>query len=278
MFQQRSKATKATAECHLPPFDGFALEASCRSDRGRIRPLNEDSVCVVVPEDPRILHAKGVLMVVADGMGGHQGGDVASSMAVERVRTDYYRGASSPGQALAAAFNMANQDVFDQARCYPKLAGMGTTCTAAAVVNGLAWLAHVGDSRMYLVREGRAYRMTQDHSATMELVKRGLLTLAEADHHEERNVILRALGTHERLEVATWKDPFPLHAGDRLVLCSDGLYQAIPDDEFGEICTRQATSAQACDALLRAALDRDGSDNITVAALYVSPASEEAAA
>jgi PPM family protein phosphatase len=275
MFQQRSKTT---AECHCLPFDRFAVEASCRSDRGRIRPLNEDSVCVVVPEDPQILHAKGVLMVVADGMGGHEGGELASSMAVERVRTDYYRGASSPGQALAAAFNMANQDVFDHARCYPKLAGMGTTCTAAAVVDGLAWLAHVGDSRMYLVREGSAYRMTQDHSATMDLVNRGLLTLAEADHHEARNVILRALGTHERLEVDTWKDPFPLRAGDRLVLCSDGLYETIPDDEIGDICARQETSAQACDSLLRAALDRDGTDNITVAVLYVSQASEEATA
>ncbi|MBZ5723540.1 MAG: protein phosphatase 2C domain-containing protein [Acidobacteriia bacterium] len=273
MPQQRSKAT---AGCHWLPFDRFAVDAGCRSDRGRIRPLNEDSVCVVVPEDPEMLSAKGVLMVVADGMGGHEGGELASSMAVERVRADYYRGASNPGRALAAAFERANQDVFDHARRHPKLAGMGTTCTAAAVVNGFAWLAHVGDSRLYLVRGGSAYRMTQDHSATMELVNRGLLTLAEADRHEERNVILRALGTHERLEVATWKDPFPLHTGDRLVLCSDGLYETIPDDELGDICTRQGTSAQACDALLRTALDRDGTDNITVAVLYVSPESEEA--
>lgn len=269
------QSSKATAECHWLPFDRFAVEANCRSDRGRIRPLNEDSVCVVIPENPEIFNAKGVLMVVADGMGGHEGGEVASSMAVERVKAQYYCGDSNPARALAAAFNRANQDVYDYARSHPKLAGMGTTCTAVAVVGGRAWLAHVGDSRIYLVREGGAYRMTQDHSATMELVNRGLLTLAEADHHEERNVILRALGTHERLEVATWKNPFPLRAGDWMVLCSDGLYQTIPDDELADLCTRQGTSAQACDALLRAALDRDGTDNITVAALYVSPASGE---
>jgi PPM family protein phosphatase len=266
---------KTTAEFHRLPFDRFAVEASCRSDRGRIRPLNEDSVCVVVPENPDSLNAKGALMVVADGMGGHEGGELASSMAVERVRTDYYSGASSPGQALAAAFNQANRDVFDYARRHSDLAGMGTTCTAVAVVNGFAWMAHVGDSRIYLVREGSAYRMTQDHSVTMELVNRGLLTLAEAGRHEERNVILRALGTRERLDVATWKDPFPIHARDRLVLCSDGLYETIPDDELGDICTRHATSTQACDALLRAALDRDGTDNITVAVLYVAPANGE---
>jgi PPM family protein phosphatase len=272
MPQQR---LKTTAEFHRLPFDRFAVEASCRSDRGRIRPLNEDSVCVVVPENPDFLSAKGVLMVVADGMGGHEGGELASSMAVERVRTDYYSGASSPGHALAAAFHGANRDVFDYARRHPDLAGMGTTCTAVAVVNGFAWMAHVGDSRIYLVREGSAYRMTQDHSVTMELVNRGLLTLAEASRHEERNVILRALGTRERLDVATWNDPFPIHARDRLVLCSDGLYETILDDELGDICTRHGTSAQACEALLRTALDRDGTDNITVAVLCVAPANGE---
>ncbi len=274
MPQQR---VKTTAEIQCPQIGRFAVEASCRSDRGRIRPFNEDSVCVVTPENPEVLSAKGALVMVADGMGGHKGGGLASSMAVERVRTDYYLGDSNPGRALATAFESANREVFDYARRHPEMAGMGTTCTAAAVVNGFAWMAHVGDSRMYLVREGRAYRMTQDHSAIMELVNRGLLTLAEANRHEERNVILRALGTRERLEVATWRDPFPLRAGDRLMLCSDGLYETIPDDELGEICARQETSAQACDALLRTALERDGTDNITVAVLRVAPANGEAA-
>lgn len=266
---------KATAECHRLPFARFSVEASCVSDRGGIRPTNEDSVSVVVPGDPKILDAKGVLMVVADGMGGHEGGEVASQIAVERIREFYYASRSSPERALASAFQFANDGVLNYARRNPHLAGMGTTCTAVAVINGFAWLAHVGDSRLYLVRAGCAYRMTQDHSATMELVNRGLLTLAEADRHQERNVILRAVGTQERLEVSTWKDPFPLRPGDRLVLCSDGLYETIPDHELGEICTRQQTSAQACDELIRVALERDGTDNMTVAILYVAPAHEE---
>jgi serine/threonine protein phosphatase PrpC len=147
---------------------------------------------------------------------------------------------------------------------------MGTTCTAVALVNGSAWLAHVGDTRLYLIRDGSAYRMTQDHSATMDLVKRGLLTLSEADHHEERNVILRAVGTRDQLDAATWKDPFPVHPGDRLLICSDGFYEMVPDEEIGRICSAAPDSVQACEALLNTALERDGSDNITVAVLRVA--------
>jgi len=266
------------ADSRCLPFLRFALEASCLSDRGRSRPSNEDSVCVVVPEDPETLDHKGVLMVVADGMGGHEGGELASRIAVERIRTLYYSGGTSPEHALSRAFQAANEEVLTCARRHPSLAGMGTTCTAVVVRAGCAWLAHVGDSRLYLVRDGRAYRMTQDHSITMELVSRGLLTLAEADRHEERNVILRALGTHEQLDVTTWRAPFPVRGGDRLVLCSDGLYESISDEEFGQICVQHETSARACDALLRTALERDGSDNITVAVLYVAAAPEEVTA
>jgi len=103
----------------------------------------------------------------------------------------------------------------------------------------------------------------------MELVKRGLLTLDEADRHEERNVILRAVGTRERVEVSTWEDPFPLHAGDCLVVCSDGMYATVPDREIADICGRCRPAAEACAELLQVALDRDGSDNITVAVLRV---------
>jgi len=137
------------------------------------------------------------------------------------------------------------------------------------VINGGAWLAHVGDTRLYLVRDGSAYRMTQDHSATMDLVKRGLLTLAEADHHEERNVILRAVGTRDRVEALTWKEPFPVRAGDRLLVCSDGFYENVPDEEIGRICSQETASVQACEALMNIAMERDGSDNITVAVLFL---------
>ena len=125
-------------------------------------------------------------MIVADGMGGHEAGELASRMTVDRMRSFYYDAAGDPGSALTGALDEANREVLRHARIHPHLTGMGTTCTAIAVVNGCTWLAHVGDTRLYLVRDGSAYRMTQDHSATMDLVKRGLLTLAQADRHPER--------------------------------------------------------------------------------------------
>jgi protein phosphatase len=268
---------KPTADAVVVPPEPAGLEASYISDRGKVRLTNEDSVCVVIPDDPALLRQKGALMVVADGMGGHEGGEVASRIAVDRVRVAYYTGSAPPGEALPDAVRAANLAVLEHARQNPRLAGMGTTCTAVAVVGGAAWLAHVGDSRLYLVRGGTAYRMTQDHSAAMELVAQGLLTLAEADHHEQRNVIVRAVGTRERLEVTTWKDPFPLLPGDSLVLSTDGMHETLRDEEIGDIAGRTADCRDACQLLLRLALERDGSDNITVAVLRVPRRTEEAA-
>ena len=260
---------RVTGETRSLEFTRLAMDASYLSDRGRVRPINEDSAGVVIPEDPGVLERKGILMVVADGMGGHEGGELASRMTVDLVCRAYYDADADPQTALTGALMQANRDVLRYARLNPQHAGMGTTCTAITVVNGGAWLAHVGDTRLYLVRGGSAYRMTQDHSATMDLVKQGLLTLAEADHHEERNVILRAVGTRERVEATTWKDPFPVQPGDRLLICSDGFYETVPDEEIGRICSTSGGSAQTCEALLNVALDRDGSDNITVAVLCV---------
>jgi protein phosphatase len=268
---------RPTAEAVAVPSEPAGLEASYISDQGKVRPANEDSACAVIPDDPVLLREKGALMVVADGMGGYEGGEVASRITVDRVRAAYYTGSAPPCEALPDAVRAANLAVLEYARQNPRLAGMGTTCTAVAVVGGAAWLAHVGDSRLYLVRSGVAYRMTQDHSAAMELVAQGLLTLAEADHHEQRNVITRAVGTRERVEVTTWKDPFPLLPGDSLVLSTDGLHETIRDEEIGEIAGRAADCRDACRLLLRLALERDGSDNITVAVLRVPRPTEEAA-
>jgi protein phosphatase len=268
---------KPTADAAVVPAEPSGPEASYISDRGKVRPTNEDSACAVIPDDPALLREKGALLVVADGMGGHEGGEVASRMTVDCVRVAYYTSSAPPQEALPGAVRAANLAVLEHALQNPHLAGMGTTCTAVAVVGGAAWLAHVGDSRLYLVRGGAAYRMTQDHSAAMELVAQGLLTLAEADHHEQRNVIVRAVGTRERLEVTTWKDPFPLRPGDSLVLSTDGLHETIRDEEIAEIAMRAADCRDACQLLLRLALDRDGSDNITVAVLRVPRRTEEAA-
>jgi protein phosphatase len=247
-----------------------SLDASYLTDRGHARPINEDYACAIIPDDPAILATKGVLMIVADGMGGHEAGELASRMTVECMRSFYYETAGDPHTTLTGALDHANRVLLRHARIHPDLTGMGTTCTAIAVVNGCAWLAHVGDTRLYLVRDGSTYRMTQDHSATMDLVKRGLLTLAQADRHPERNLILRAVGVRDKLDATTWHDGFPVRTGDRLIIGSDGFYETLDDHEIGSICTIATTSAHACELLLKTALERDGSDNLTVAVLFVN--------
>ncbi len=140
---------------------------------------------------------------------------------------------------------------------------MGTTCTALVIVGGAAWAAHVGDSRIYLVRSASIYRMTQDHSAVMDLVKKGVLTAEQARRHSDRNVLLRTMGQREVLEAEVWKEPFPVRPGDRFIVCSDGLHDLVDDQEICTVVERLAPEA-ACAELVRLARERGGYDNITV--------------
>jgi len=253
----------------------LAVTAACLTDAGPTRPSNEDSVAVRTPDDISALLHKGVLALVADGMGGHQAGEVASGIAARRVPEVYYDETAGPHDALLKAFEAANHDILQTARREEKLRGMGTTCTALAVVNGMAYLAHVGDSRAYLLRGGQIYCLTEDHSAIMELVRQGLMSRTEAHDHEDRNVILRAVGTREHLEVESWREPLALWPDDRLVLCSDGLYETVDEDEIRTIASAEAP-AEACRKLIHAAVERVASDNVTVAVLGFACAGPEA--
>lgn len=239
------------------------------SDRGPTRQRNEDSVYYHAPADTSLLLSKGVLALVADGMGGHEGGEVASGLAARRVGELYFGNEATPQAALEAAFAAANQEIFAQSREKKGLLGMGTTCTAVAVVNGLAYCAHIGDSRAYLIRESQTYCLTEDHSTTMEMVKKGMLTRAEARVHEERNVILRAMGTRPRVEAATWAAPFPMRPGDRILLCSDGLYEVIEEPEMASLM-EGLQPAEACRKLIDLAMERQSSDNISAVVLQLS--------
>jgi protein phosphatase len=237
--------------------------AASLSDPGCKRELNEDSVRVVVPEDAGVLERKGLLAVVADGMGGHQSGEVASALAVEIVSREYYAGDGGVAECLAGALQAANREIFQQSATRQSLGGMGTTCTALVLAGGQAWAAHVGDSRIYLVREGSIYRMTEDHSMVMDLVKKGILSAEQARRHADRNVLLRAMGQREELEAQVWKESFPVHAGDRFVLCSDGLHDPVDDAEIQDAVSKLEPEA-ACAELVRLARERGGYDNITV--------------
>ena len=246
------------------------LEASLLTNIGCCRDTNEDAGQIIRPADSRVLAEKGMLMIVADGMGGCEGGEIASQLAIQIVGQSYYANDSEASAALVSAFTKSNDAIHRLSLERPDLKGMGTTCTALALRDDLAWVAYVGDTRLYLIRNGGIYRMVEDHSAVMELVKQGVVSLHDARHHADRNVILRALGTHEQISVATWNAPLPVRIGDQFVLCSDGLYDLVEDEEIRDTaCTR--TPDVACSALIAMARERGGSDNITVGVVHVSP-------
>jgi serine/threonine protein phosphatase PrpC len=253
----------------------FEIVASVQTDVGCHRELNEDCGRIVQPGDSALLAKKGRLVVVADGMGGHSAGEVASSMAVEVINRSYYDDPDDAPSALKNAFHEANRRIHESSLRDKSRNGMGTTCTALVLWNGSALAAHVGDSRLYLIRNEQIYLMTEDHSAVMELVKRGLLTLADARHHPDKNVILRALGSHPSVEVTSWEVPLPVRDGDRFLLCSDGLYDLVEDNEIMSAVISEDPHG-ACGSLITLAKNRGGYDNITVAVLAVSAAESAA--
>lgn len=246
--------------------------ASIQTDKGCVREANEDSGRLVNPNDPALLDSKGILMIVADGMGGHASGEVASGMAVELISRLYYEEQGDSQGALKRAVEEANRLIYAASQEDEKLRGMGTTCTALVLRQGVAISTHVGDSRLYMVREGEIYLMTEDHSAVMEMVKLGIINLSEARHHPDKNVILRALGTYAEVEVSTWKEPLPVRAGDQFLLCSDGLYDLVEDEEIKQAVVKAVHPQDACEQLIRLAKERGGHDNITVGIISVKAA------
>ncbi|HEY7544407.1 MAG TPA: Stp1/IreP family PP2C-type Ser/Thr phosphatase [Blastocatellia bacterium] len=269
--KQETSAPTASFDQTEPP--AYKIVASVFSDPGCVRETNEDSGRHFEPDDAELLATKGSLFIVADGMGGHSAGEVASRMAVDLISRFYYENSDEPQEALRNAFLEANREIHRTSLADENLAGMGTTCTALVVMNHAAIAAHIGDSRLYLVREGQIYLMTEDHSAVMEMVKRGWLSLEEARHHPDKNVILRAMGSHPEVEVSIWDAPFPVRVGDRFMLCSDGLYDLVEDEEIRQIVTASDPSG-ACETLIAMAKERGGHDNITVAIVSLAPKNE----
>jgi len=257
--------SRPTGEIVIP----LTVKGAFLTDRGGMRQQNEDSVAFHVPDDAAVLRDKGVFGLVADGMGGHEGGEIASALAARLVKEIYYRSGAEPQAALESAFAAANREIFAKSQANRNLLGMGTTCTAVSVVNGYAYCVHAGDSRAYLIRGGQPYCLTEDHSSTMTMVRQGLITLAEARVHEERNVILRAMGTRSDVEPQAWPAPYPLRHGDKLVLCSDGLYETIEESEIVSI-TAEAPPEAACRKLIDLAIERRSTDNVSAVLFYLS--------
>lgn len=271
MLEHENKVTNMLSETNarlnlaLAAGASFEITASMHTDVGCVREVNEDNGRHFKPNDPEVLADKGLLTLVADGMGGHASGEVASAMAVELVGRIYYQnGGAHPAQALPQAVAEASRLIYEAAQRDERWRGMGTTCTALVLHQGSAYAAHVGDSRLYMIRGGDIYLMTEDHSAVMEMVRLGVISREEARHHADKNVILRALGTAPEVQVAGWEAPLPVQDGDQFLLCSDGLYDLVEDAEIGRIVAGATDAHEACEQLIALAKERGGHDNITV--------------
>jgi protein phosphatase len=219
------------------------------SDLGRQRQGNEDNYFVQAP-----------LFVVADGMGGAQAGEVASEMAVESFRDGLPAG--PPDEGLVTVIEQANQRIHERSRAEQQRAGMGTTVTAAYVAEDTVYIAHVGDSRCYVVRDGDLIRLTHDHSLVGELVKRGKLTEEQAESHPQRSVITRALGPEPTVQVDV--SPYPAKAGDLFLLCSDGLTAMVHEPKLKPLMVDRRPLDELGRDLIAAANAAGGRDNITV--------------
>lgn len=239
----------------------WQLDAWQLTDLGQGRDHNEDYCGSFEPEDPEVLAERGGLYLVADGIGGHQAGDVASQYAVERVLHAYFSDPwASPGENLTQAIRRANVELYQEAQKNPAHRGMGTTMVAAAIRGDELTVANVGDSRAYLVREGQIRQISQDHSWVAERVAENLLTPDQARNHPKRNIITRSLGNDPDVEVDVFHEA--IQAGDVVLLCSDGLSGMVRDEEMAAVVSR-TDSRTAAEKLVHLANERGGPDNIT---------------
>jgi PPM family protein phosphatase len=234
------------------------IRAAAASEVGHRRSGNEDSYL-----------CQDRLFAVADGLGGHAGGEVASAITIEALAEldGSLDELDKAGERLAQAVWAGNDAVLRRAAEDSALEGMGTTVTAAAVIDGQVVLAHVGDSRAYLLREGRLERLTDDHTPVEEAVRAGQITAEAARTHPYRNMLSRAVGLDEEVDVDVVA-PQPLQPGDRLLLCSDGLSGPVDDPQIGAVLARSDDPDEACRELVQAALDGGGPDNITVVVVF----------
>jgi serine/threonine protein phosphatase PrpC len=240
----------------------LVVRAVLRTDTGLVRSENQDFGTYTTPSEEKDAHAAGRLLVVADGMGGHRGGATASRIAGETVKAQFLGSETTDiATALRDSLARANARIYHEAQTNPDLRGMGTTTSALAVRGEHAWFAHVGDSRIYLVRDDEIRQLTEDHSLVATMVREGLLTPAEAEVHPRRNVLQRSMGVADDVEIDV-RGPFLLREGDTFILCSDGLHGLVREPELKQIAKQ--TIEDAADEFLRKALERGAPDNVTV--------------
>lgn len=251
-FVHRSpEQPKSKAEENLPA----GILSAFRTDVGKVRANNQDAP--IVSEKLR-------LYGVADGMGGHKGGEVASTSARDDLLREL-EGKTPSVATLSSAIEEVNRQIYHQQEHDDALTGMGTTLSVLWMSDNFVYIGHVGDSRMYLLRDGEFKQMTLDHSLVEQLVREGVLTEEEAQNHPMRNIITRAIGTDESVEVDVVVEE--RRKGDLWLACSDGLHGLVDDRQMRD-ALRQYAPEKAADVLLKAALDAGGRDNVTLVIVY----------
>ena len=249
------------------------LSWAMRSDPGQVRPHNEDYCGAYAPTIPDDAWDRGPLFIVADGLGGHAAGEVASRTAVEAALEAWSTGTpAAPHQALRAAARRANVAVFD-ASVEKGRRGMATTFTAITLAGREAIIGHVGDSRCYLVRGENTSQLTNDHSRVGEMLRAGLLTPEQATNHPARSMISRTVGTDPSVQVDLIRQA--TQAGDTFILCSDGLWDVVGRHEMAEVARALGTPAvrsvaDAAEQLVQLALERKSPDNVTVLVVRIT--------
>jgi protein phosphatase len=279
LFRRLSARPSPGNEAEIAATSAYRLVGAMLSHPGRVRTNNEDTVAFALPAgggpagggvDAR----SDALLLVADGMGGHAAGEVASRIAADVFHRCFFAVPDRPvHEVLVECFDTANAEIFEAGQHNPEYAGMGTTCTAIAVRNNRAWLAHVGDSRAYMMREDDFRQISEDHTLVAELVRKGSLTREEAAVSPERNVILKALGTAAHVAPSIWDEGMALRPDDRLLLCSDGLSDLVPDTTMKQFVST-LSPIDACSALIDAALDAGGHDNVSVGVFHLTDRTE----
>lgn len=270
IVQSESATAPQTRDVYQASAPGF--EVAARTDVGRRRNNNEDTFSVV-PELG--------LFVLSDGMGGEAAGELASKITVEEIARHMKEaersGAATPGDTnaqfsaltnqLASAIRRSNRVIWEAAQHHASQRGMGATVVAAVLRPPVLSIAHVGDSRIYLLRNGELQQLTEDHSLVMEQVRRGLITREEAERSDMANIIIRALGAEETVKVDL--DEVYVMPGDHVVLCSDGLTKMVPDSGIAQVVAEAQTTQQAAERLVDIANESGGEDNVTVVLVRV---------
>lgn len=239
------------------------VKAIVLTDIGNVRSNNEDRALFIRPSTDLERSEKGFLAILADGMGGHNSGEIASSLAVETITKKYYRDKGSGIQLLLKSFQEANLNIYNSALKNSRNKGMGTTCSGVLIKKDYISIVHVGDSRIYLLQENILMQISEDHTYVMDLYKNGVISADEINTHPEKNILTRALGTKLEIEFQCETLKQTPNTIQKILICSDGLYDYINQQEIQDLLLTLSTSDSA-NQLIQLAKQRGGHDNITL--------------